>query len=127
METGDTLRFQFEMNGGISERTFRVIGIAYFPSIGLFYSSPEVIGSISPFNNTSHLSVVCDENSRDECQRESCRDCNGGRGTDWKAALLRGLRGYVFQVYYLYHQDLANLPVYSDPNRAAGSGELCDM
>lgn len=70
IKTGDTLRFQFEMNGGISERTFRVIGIAYFPSIGLFYSSPEVIGSISPFKNTSHLSVVCDENSRDEVKEK---------------------------------------------------------
>lgn len=70
IKTGDTLRFQFGMNGGISERTFRVIGIAYFPTTGLFYSSPEVISSISPFNNTSHLSVVCDENSRDEVKEK---------------------------------------------------------
>lgn len=70
IKTGDTLSFQFEVNGGISERTFRVIGIAYFPTTGLFYSSPEVIGSISPFNNTSHLSVVCDDNSRDEVKEK---------------------------------------------------------
>lgn len=64
IKTGDTVRFQFDTGGEVSERAFRVIGIAYFPSIGLFYSSPEVIDSISPFNNTSHLSVICDENSR---------------------------------------------------------------
>lgn len=65
IKTGDTLQFQFEINGEVSERTFRVIGIAYFPSTGLFYSSPEVIHSISPFNNTSHLSVFCEKNSAD--------------------------------------------------------------
>lgn len=65
IKTGDTVRFQFETDGEISERTFRVIGIAYFPSTGLFYASPEVIDSISPFNNTSHLSVVCTDNSID--------------------------------------------------------------
>lgn len=65
IKTGDRLRFQFEANGKITEKTFRVIGIAYFPSTGLFYSSPEVINAISPFNNASHLSVLCDENSKD--------------------------------------------------------------
>ncbi len=63
IKTGDTLRFQFETDGAVTEKTFRVIGIAYFPSVGLFYTSPEVINSLSPFNNTSHLSIVCGENS----------------------------------------------------------------
>ncbi|WP_321002520.1 ABC transporter permease [Eisenbergiella porci] len=66
IQTGDTIRFQFDVNGEISEKVFRVIGIAYFPSTGLFYSSPEVINTISPFNNTSHLSVLCDGNSTEE-------------------------------------------------------------
>lgn len=66
IQTGDTIRFQFDVNGEISEKVFRVIGIAYFPSTGLFYSSPEVIISISPFNNTSHLSVLCSGNSTEE-------------------------------------------------------------
>lgn len=63
IKVGDTLRFQFEHGGERSEKTLRVIGIAYFPSTGLFYSSPEVVNGISPFNNTSHLSVFCDEHS----------------------------------------------------------------
>lgn len=63
LKTGDTVRFQFELNGEKSERTFQIIGIAYFPSTGLFYTTPEVINSISPYENTSHLSVICRENS----------------------------------------------------------------
>lgn len=61
IKVGDTLRFRFEDSGEPSEKTFRVIGIAYFPSTGLFYSSPEIINGISSFNNASHLSVFCDE------------------------------------------------------------------
>lgn len=40
-----------------------MIGSAYFSSVGLFYSLPEIINEISSFHNVSHLSVFCDENS----------------------------------------------------------------
>lgn len=70
IKVGDTLRFQFENNGELSEKAFRVVGIAYFPSTGLFYSSPEVINAISPFNNASHLSVLCNENSAETIKVE---------------------------------------------------------
>lgn len=63
IKVGDTIRFKFEVNGKILEKVFRVIGIAYFPSTGLFYSSPEAINTISPFNNASHLSILCNGNS----------------------------------------------------------------
>lgn len=63
IKVGDTMRFQFETNGGISEKVFKVIGIAYFPSTGLFYTSSEVINAISSFDNASHLSILCNENS----------------------------------------------------------------
>lgn len=80
IQVGDTLRFQFESNGMLSEKTFRVVGIAYFPSTGLFYTTPEVINAISPFNNVSHLSVLCNENSREaikvELQRMISRNLN---------------------------------------------------
>lgn len=65
IKVGDTLRFRFDDSSEPSEKTFRVIGIAYFPSVGLFYTSPEIIKGISSFNNVSHLSVFCDENSRE--------------------------------------------------------------
>lgn len=70
IKVGDTMRFQFETDGRTEEKVFRVIGIAYFPSTGLFYTSPEVINSISPFNNTTHLSVLCGENSTGTVQEE---------------------------------------------------------
>lgn len=80
IEVGDTMRFQFKVNGEMSEKVFRVIGIAYFPSTGLFYSSPEVINGISPFNNASHLSILCDRNSTEaikvELQRMISRNPN---------------------------------------------------
>lgn len=80
IQVGDTLGFQFESNGELSQKTFRVIGIAYFPSVGLFYSSSEVINAISPFNNVSHLSVFCNDNSteavRAELQRMISRNPN---------------------------------------------------
>lgn len=80
IKVGDILRFEFEINGTISEKTFRVIGIAYFPSTGLFYSTPEVINGISPFNNASHLSILCDRNSTEavkvELQRMISRNPN---------------------------------------------------
>lgn len=63
IKTGDTMRFQFTVNNEVTEKTFRVIGIAYFPSTGLFYSSPEAVNSISPYTNTSHLSILCSKNS----------------------------------------------------------------
>ena len=63
IKTGDTLRFQFDQDGSVWEKTLRVIGTAYFPSTGLFYSSQEVINAISPYRNVSHLSVLCDKNS----------------------------------------------------------------
>lgn len=70
IEVGDTLRFEFEINGAVLEKNFRVIGIAYFPSVGLFYSTPEVINEISPFNNASHLSVLCNESSTEAVKAE---------------------------------------------------------
>lgn len=70
IKVGDTMRFQFEVNGEVSEKAFRVIGIAYFPSTGLFYSSPEVINAISPFNNATHLSILCNENSTNAVREE---------------------------------------------------------
>lgn len=61
LKVGDTIQFQFETNGIISKKVFKVIGIAYFPSTGLFYTSSEIINTISPFTNVSHLSIFCDE------------------------------------------------------------------
>lgn len=72
IKVGDTLRFRFEESGETSEKIFRVIGIAYFPSVGLFCTSPEIINGILSFNNVSHLSVFCDENSR-ETVGQNCR------------------------------------------------------
>lgn len=70
IKVGDTMRFQFEANGEISEKVFKVIGIAYFPSTGLFYTSSEVINAISPFNNASHLSILCNESSTEAVKEE---------------------------------------------------------
>lgn len=63
IKVGDTMEFEFDAKGESSKRKFKVIGIAYFPSTGLFYTSPEIINEISPLNNTSHLSVLCSKNS----------------------------------------------------------------
>lgn len=80
IQVGDTLRFQFENSGTLSEKAFRVVGIAYFPSTGLFYTTPEVINTISPFNNVTHLSILCNENSTEvvkaELQRMISRNPN---------------------------------------------------
>lgn len=70
IKVGDTMRFQFEADGEISEKVFKVIGIAYFPSTGLFYTSSEVINAISPFNNASHLSILCNESSIEAVKEE---------------------------------------------------------
>lgn len=61
IKTGDVITFQFRNGRKVTEKNFRVIGIAHFPSTGLFYTSPEVLGSISPYNNTTHLSVFCSD------------------------------------------------------------------
>lgn len=61
IKTGDVITFQFQSGRTVTEKDFRVIGIAHFPSTGLFYTSPEVLGSISPYNNTTHLSVFCSD------------------------------------------------------------------
>ncbi|MDD2980046.1 MAG: ABC transporter permease [Hespellia sp.] len=70
IKVGDTMRFRFKVNGETSEKVFRVIGIAYFPSTGLFYSTPKVINAISPFSNVSHLSILCNENSTETVKEE---------------------------------------------------------
>lgn len=67
---GDTMLFRFSVNGDVTEKAFQVIGIAYFPSTGLFYTSSNVINSISPYDNFSHLSVLCNENSIEVVKEE---------------------------------------------------------
>lgn len=64
IKTGDVITFQFASNNAVIEKDFRVIGIAHFPSTGLFYTTPEVIESISPYDNTSHLSIFCSAESK---------------------------------------------------------------
>ena len=62
LQVGDTLTFSFEVSGQTIEETFTVVGIAYFPSTGLFYCTQEAIEQISPYNNTTHISIFCDKN-----------------------------------------------------------------
>lgn len=64
IKTGDIMTFQFHSNNKVIEKDFRVIGIAHFPSTGLFYATPEVIESISPYDSTSHLSIFCSAESK---------------------------------------------------------------
>ena len=65
LKIGDTLIFRFEVGEQTIEKTFTVAGIAYFPSTGLFYCTQETIEQISPYNNTTHISIFCDENYTD--------------------------------------------------------------
>lgn len=65
IQVGDQLLFQFSIDNVIYEKSFRVVGIAYFPSTGLFYTTPEIIKSISPYRNVSHLSIFCDAENRE--------------------------------------------------------------
>lgn len=62
LQVGDTLTFRFDVGGQTIEETFTVAGIAYFPSTGLFYCTQEAIEQISPYNNTTHISIFCDKN-----------------------------------------------------------------
>lgn len=62
LQVGDSLTFRFEVGGQTIEETFTVAGIAYFPSTGLFYCTQEAIEQISPYNNTTHISIFCDKN-----------------------------------------------------------------
>lgn len=62
LQVGDTLTFRFEVGEQTIEETFTVAGIAYFPSTGLFYCTQEAIEQISPYNNTTHISIFCDKN-----------------------------------------------------------------
>ena len=62
LQVGDSLTFRFEVGGQTIEETFTVAGIAYFPSTGLFYCTQEAIKQISPYNNTTHISIFCDKN-----------------------------------------------------------------
>lgn len=78
IQAGDTMLFRFHTEDGtdgaaedkVTEKTFRVAGIAYFPSTGLFYTSPDILRSISSFNNTSHLSIFCTGNSLDTVKEQ---------------------------------------------------------
>lgn len=62
LQVGDSLTFRFEVGGQTIEETFTVAGITYFPSTGLFYCTQEAIEQISPYNNTTHISIFCDKN-----------------------------------------------------------------
>lgn len=64
LKVGDSLSFEFDVDGNTFERSLKIVGIAYFPSTGLFYTTPAVIQSISPYDNISHLSIFCDKESR---------------------------------------------------------------
>lgn len=65
LQVGDSLTFRFEVGERTIEETFTVAGIAYFPSTGLFYCTQEAIEQISPYNNTSHISIFCDKSYTD--------------------------------------------------------------
>lgn len=65
LQVGDTLKFRFEVGEQTIEETFTVAGIAYFPSTGLFYCTQEAIEQLSPYNNTTHVSIFCDKNYTD--------------------------------------------------------------
>lgn len=68
LKIGDTLLFHFDVAGQTIEKTFTVAGIAYFPSTGLFYCTSKAIAELSPYNNTSHLSVFCDPDYKESVQ-----------------------------------------------------------
>lgn len=68
IQVGDTLRFQFDIGGNEVEQIFEVVGIAYFPSTELFYTTAETINRISPYNNNSHFSVVCNSISTERVE-----------------------------------------------------------
>lgn len=68
IKVGDTLLFQFNVADQTVEKTFTVAGIAYFPSTGLFYCTSEAITELSPYNNTSHLSIFCDQHYKESVQ-----------------------------------------------------------
>lgn len=86
LQVGDTLTFHFEVGEQIIEETFTVVGIAYFPSTGLFYCAHEAIETLSPYNNTAHLSIFCDQNYTDSVK-------------DRLASLISGNPNLQFKVY----------------------------
>ena len=65
LQVGDTLTFHFEVGEQTIEKNYTVAGIAYFPSTGLFYCTREAIEQLSPYNNTTHISIFCDKNYTD--------------------------------------------------------------
>lgn len=69
IRAGDEVVFQFDVDGNIVERAFRVTGIVFFPSTGLFYTTSDIINDISPYNHTLHLSVICDREREEETRR----------------------------------------------------------
>jgi putative ABC transport system permease protein len=70
IKVGDTMHFQFSIDDNLVQKDFKVVGIAYFPSTGLFYVTPEAIKTITPYNSRSHISIFCEPNSQNAVQTE---------------------------------------------------------
>lgn len=64
IKAGDTITFIFDLGSRFVEKEFKVRGIAFFPSTALFYTTPETIRQITPYNNTAGFSIFCSSDSQ---------------------------------------------------------------
>lgn len=63
IESGDVVKFKFRIGKDIIEKEFKVGGFIYSQSAGLFYALPETINSVSPYNNCTHICIICSNDS----------------------------------------------------------------
>ncbi|WP_051542041.1 ABC transporter permease [Clostridium lundense] len=70
IKVGDIIKFQIVSGDSFIAKEFRVVGIAYFSATKLFYTSPKIIETLTPYNGTTHISVFCDPESHDMVQSE---------------------------------------------------------
>lgn len=73
IKAGDTISFTFDLGGQIIEKDFYVRGTAFFPSTDLFYTTPETIRYITPYNNTAGFSIFCTDGSQNSVKDELYR------------------------------------------------------
>lgn len=59
LRVGETITFTTEGITPAVSRTFTIKGIVFAPTGDLFLISPEAVAALSPYNNTSHLSILC--------------------------------------------------------------------
>lgn len=70
INVGDVLDFEFMVDDAIVKHSFRVAGIAYFPSMGLYYATSDSISEISPYDNVAHLSVFASSGRESDVQEK---------------------------------------------------------